>query len=542
LIDLHIGGCYYTWMNKAGTKLTTKLPSPYGFSFAFVKKYWVLLKKDIFEFVDSFLASGTMPQGANSSFFTLIPKVSNPIHIKDFHPISLIGIHYKIIAKILANRISKVIDKIVSKEQSAFIASRQILEGPLILSEVINWFKKIQKKMLIFKVDFEKAFDSVNWKYLDFVLLSLGFDSKWRYWIRACLHSSRASILINDSPKFSIKRDLRHANPLSIFLFILVMEGLNCAMSNADSSGLNRGIKISSSDFTLSHLFYANDVIITTDWNSGDLDNIICVLHVFYLASGLKINIHKSNIFGIGFPNGDVVDMARRTVTLVGEQISPWKGNLLSNKAPSPDGFSFAFVKKYRDLLKKDIYEFVDSFLASGTMPQGANSSFFTLILKVSNPIHIKDFRPISLIGIYYKIIAKILANRLSKVIDKIVSKEQSAFIASQKILDGPLILSEESSYEVLKGFLRGVVVDVEVKQQRGDVACFVARIRSRGFCKVLVAIVELGDQVRLERWQGMVKERAARSDNDGLLYVQGEESTFFLVPKVMARLSVTMR
>nr|GEV56866.1 reverse transcriptase domain-containing protein [Tanacetum cinerariifolium] len=83
-----------------------------------------LLKKDIFEFVDSFLASGTMSQGANSSFFTLIPKVSNPIHIKDFRPISLIGIHYKIIAKILANRLSKVIDKIVSKEQSAFIASR----------------------------------------------------------------------------------------------------------------------------------------------------------------------------------------------------------------------------------------------------------------------------------------------------------------------------------------------------------------------------------------------------------------------------------
>ncbi|GJU45759.1 putative RNA-directed DNA polymerase, eukaryota, reverse transcriptase zinc-binding domain protein [Tanacetum coccineum] len=139
---------------------SNKAPGPDGFSFAFVKKYWDLLKKGIFEFVDSFLASGTMPQGANSSFFTLILKVSNLIHIKDFRHISLIGIHYKIIAKILANRLSKVIDKIVSKEQSTFIAGRQILDGPLILSEVIAWFKKIKKKMLIFKVDFEKAFDS----------------------------------------------------------------------------------------------------------------------------------------------------------------------------------------------------------------------------------------------------------------------------------------------------------------------------------------------------------------------------------------------
>ncbi|GJS77998.1 putative RNA-directed DNA polymerase, eukaryota, reverse transcriptase zinc-binding domain protein [Tanacetum coccineum] len=264
-----------------------KAPGPAGFSFVFVKKYWDLFKKDIFKFVDLFLASGTMLQGANSSFFKLFSKVSNPIHIKDFRLISLIGIHYKIIAKILANWLSKVID----------------------------WFKKIKKKMLIFKVDFEKAFESVSWKYLDFVLLSLGFSSKWRSWIRACLHSSRASILINGSPtfEFSIKRDLRQGDPLSPFLFILVMEGLHYAMSNAVSSGLIRGIKIGSSDITLSHLFYADDVIITTDWNFGDLDNIIRVLHVFYLASGLKISIHKSNIFGIGVPNGDVVDMARRT-------------------------------------------------------------------------------------------------------------------------------------------------------------------------------------------------------------------------------------
>nr|GFB34133.1 hypothetical protein [Tanacetum cinerariifolium] len=123
--------------------------------------------------------------------------------------------------------------------------------------------------MLIFYVDFKKAFDSVSWKYLEFVLLSLSFGSKWRSWIRACLYSSRSSFFINGSPtsEFSIKRGLRQRDPLSLFLSILVME---------------------------------------------DLDNIIRVLHVFYLASGLKINIHKSNIFGIGVPNNDVVDMARR--------------------------------------------------------------------------------------------------------------------------------------------------------------------------------------------------------------------------------------
>ncbi|GKA29337.1 putative RNA-directed DNA polymerase, eukaryota, reverse transcriptase zinc-binding domain protein [Tanacetum coccineum] len=327
---------------------SNKAPGPDGFSFAFIKKYWDLLKTDICGFVNSFFESGSMPQGANSSFFTLIPKVSNPIFIKDFRPISLIGIHYKIIAKVLANRLSKVIDKIVSNEQSAFISGRQILDGPLILSEVIDWFKKRKKKMLIFKVDFEKAFDSVSWKYLDFVLISLGFGSKWRTWIRACLNSSRASVLINGSPtsKFSIKRGLRQGDPLSPFLFILVMEGLHCAISNAVNSGLIRGVKIGSSDIILSHLFYADDVVITTEWNARDLDNIIRVLHVFYLASGLKINIHKSNIYGIGVSNEEVSIMATSTGCAPGSLPFTYLGlpigsnmNLISNWQPLIDRF-----------------------------------------------------------------------------------------------------------------------------------------------------------------------------------------------------------
>ncbi|GKD16835.1 putative RNA-directed DNA polymerase, eukaryota, reverse transcriptase zinc-binding domain protein [Tanacetum coccineum] len=267
---------------------SSKAPGPDDYSFAFVKKYWGTIQKDLYDFVNLFFATCVMPNGANSSFFTLIPKVNNPTLITDFRPISLIGIYYKIIAKILANRLSKVIDKIVSKEQSAFIAGRQILDGPVILSEIIEWYKKRKKKLLIFKVDFEKAFDSISWNYLIHILDSFGFGNKWCSWIKACLNSSRASILINGSPtsEFSIKRGLRQGDPLSPFLFILVME---------------------------------DDVIITTDWNAKDMDNIIRVLHVFYLASGLKINIHKSNIYGIGVNKDEVLSMASNAGCMAGD-------------------------------------------------------------------------------------------------------------------------------------------------------------------------------------------------------------------------------
>ncbi|GKC73640.1 RNA-directed DNA polymerase, eukaryota, partial [Tanacetum coccineum] len=213
---------------------SSKAPGPDGYSFAFVKKYWGTIQKDLYDFVNLFFATSVMPNGANSSFFTLIPKVNKPTLITDFCPILLIGIHYKIIAKILANRLSKVIDKIVNKVK---------------------------------------------------FLMALLFLAKS---LSACLNSSRASILINGSPtsEFSSKRGLRQGDPLSPFLFILVMEGLCNAFEEAMGNGMITGVNINNSTSNVSYLFYADDVIITTDWNARDMDNIIYVLHVFYLASG----------------------------------------------------------------------------------------------------------------------------------------------------------------------------------------------------------------------------------------------------------------
>nr|GEW45742.1 hypothetical protein [Tanacetum cinerariifolium] len=156
--------------------------------------------------------------GTNSAFITLIPKVFNPLLVKDYRPISLIGMHYKIVVKLLANRLTKVVDKIVSQQQSAFISGRPILDGPLMLGEVINWYKKRSKKILIFKVNFEKAFDSVGWNYLDFILGRLGFGGTWHLWIRECRCSARTSILVNGSPtaEFSFKRGLRQGFKINI--------------------------------------------------------------------------------------------------------------------------------------------------------------------------------------------------------------------------------------------------------------------------------------------------------------------------------------
>ncbi|GJS61197.1 cysteine-rich receptor-like protein kinase [Tanacetum coccineum] len=107
-----------------------------------------------------------MVKGCNSSFITLIPKTDDPLVIDDFRPISLIGCQYKIIAKILANRLALVIPSVVGEVQMAFIKGRQIIDGPLMVDEIISWAKRRKKKHMFLKVDFEKAFDTLNWSFL----------------------------------------------------------------------------------------------------------------------------------------------------------------------------------------------------------------------------------------------------------------------------------------------------------------------------------------------------------------------------------------
>ncbi|GJZ07488.1 RNA-directed DNA polymerase, eukaryota, reverse transcriptase zinc-binding domain protein [Tanacetum coccineum] len=150
-----------------------KSPGPDGFTFGFYRRYWTFLENDVVEAVLYFFNHGQFPKGSNSSFITLIPKTQEAKMMKDFRPITLIRSLYKIIAKILANRLVVVLEDLVSDVQSAFMAKRQILDGLFILNELFQWCKMKKKHTMIFKVDFEKAYDSVRWDYLDDVLKRL---------------------------------------------------------------------------------------------------------------------------------------------------------------------------------------------------------------------------------------------------------------------------------------------------------------------------------------------------------------------------------
>nr|GEX25085.1 RNA-directed DNA polymerase, eukaryota [Tanacetum cinerariifolium] len=221
-----------------------KSPGPDGYTFEFFRRYWNFIGPDFCSVVECFFGSGCFPKGSNASFIALIPKVADVKFVTDFRPISLIESVYKVVTKILSNRLTTVILDLVFDSQSAFIANRQILYGPFILNELLSWCKRKNKQALIFKVDFAKAYDSVRWDYLLDVLPAFGFGPNWCKWIRGTFSSAMASISVNGSPtsEFLFFCELKHGDPLAPFLFILIMESLHISFSRAVSDGFFKWI------------------------------------------------------------------------------------------------------------------------------------------------------------------------------------------------------------------------------------------------------------------------------------------------------------
>ncbi|GKC04918.1 RNA-directed DNA polymerase, eukaryota [Tanacetum coccineum] len=270
--------------------------------------------QDIVAAVTEFFSTCKFPPACNSTFTALIPKIHDVKIIKDFRLISLIVNIYKIIAKILANRLSLVILDLINEVQIAFVPNRQILDGPFILNELISWCKHKKVNTMIFKVDFKKAFDSIRWVYLDHILKSFGFGDTWRSWIFGCLNFAKRSVIINRSPtlEFQFYKGLKKGDPLSLFLFILVMESLHRSFSRVMEAGLFKGISINNS-LSISHLFYADDAVIVGEWNIPNIKTIVDVLNYFFMASGLKIILHKRELSRIGVSKAET-DLAASIV------------------------------------------------------------------------------------------------------------------------------------------------------------------------------------------------------------------------------------
>lgn len=175
-------------------------PSSDGFPIQFYCFCWLFMKQDILKVFKSFASSGFLEWRLNTTFITLIPKHHGANSISYYWPIALLSGCYKLVAKVLANRIKPLLSLLVSDFQGAAVEGRQIQDLSLMANELLDSILTSKEGGLVFKLDFLKAFNCISWSFLDRVLESMGFGSKWRSWLLTCWKTTSFSVLFNGSP------------------------------------------------------------------------------------------------------------------------------------------------------------------------------------------------------------------------------------------------------------------------------------------------------------------------------------------------------
>ncbi|KAM6553480.1 hypothetical protein CsatB_014242 [Cannabis sativa] len=279
-----------------------KAPGPDGMSPGFYQKHWDIVGADLVKLVIEFFNNECMPPGLNDTHLVLIPKKKNFSSMGDLRPIALCNVSYKILSKVLANRMRVVIDHIISPTQSAFIPGRLISDNILIAFEIMHYLKrktKGKKGFMAMKLDMSKAYDRVEWEYLSAVMHRMGFASKWVSLIMKCVTSVQYSVFHDGHLMGPIvpSRGIRQGDPLSTYLFIICAEGFSSLIRKFEEDQVIQGCRVARNAPPITHMLFADDSYLFCQANPTTANNIKQMLHSFEIASGQKVNVAKSSIF-----------------------------------------------------------------------------------------------------------------------------------------------------------------------------------------------------------------------------------------------------
>jgi hypothetical protein len=218
---------------------TDRAPGPDGFNGLFLKKCWHILKHDFLKLCDDFHAGNGQLQSINGSYITLVPKKHSLESVNDFRPISLTNTSLKFLTKLATNRMQDVITKTVHANQYGFIKGRTIQDCLAWAFEYLFQCQKSKRKIFVLKIDFEKAFDTLDHEAIIKIMRAKGYPELFLKWVRVILSSGSSSILLNGVPgkSFMCKRGVRQGDPLSPLLFVQGSDLLESLVNIAFQNG-----------------------------------------------------------------------------------------------------------------------------------------------------------------------------------------------------------------------------------------------------------------------------------------------------------------
>ena len=275
-----------------------KSPGSDGYTNEFLKKIWIDIGKFIHRSIKYGYNQGEMSITQKQGIITCIPKGDKPKqYMKNWRPISLLNNIYKLASSCIAERIKSVLTILINNDQTGFIPGRFIGENTRLIYDLLHYTEENDIPGILLLIDFEKAFDTISWIFIEQVLDFFNFGYSIKHWVKTFFTNTKSAITQNNflSDFFTIERGCRQGDPLSPYIFLLCAEILGILLRKNENI---KGITIEDSEFLISQ--YADDTTLILDGSPESLDASLCVLELYAEWSGLKMNLEKTKVVWIG--------------------------------------------------------------------------------------------------------------------------------------------------------------------------------------------------------------------------------------------------
>lgn len=294
---------------------SNKSLGPDDLTSGFYKASWSIIGTEVLNSIAKFFTCCFMPASANATILSLVPKHTGASLITDYRPISCQNTVYKVVSRLLVRRLKLMLPTLIVPNQTAFVRGRLLAENTSLAGELVNGYHKNKgPKRITIKVDIAKAFDTLSWNFLFSCLQGLQLPQLFLSWLRACVCNTNYTLGYNGSVHgfFKGTRGLRQGDPLSPYLFVIAINFLSLMLNRA-AHEMKFKYHLNCQTSKLTHLCFADDLLIFTDGSLSSVQAVLQVLREFEERSGLAVSVQKSSFYASGLSTAETDEIQAST-------------------------------------------------------------------------------------------------------------------------------------------------------------------------------------------------------------------------------------